>query len=264
MASTGISEFTFGFAFLFEQTQRYWANLQAAPVLPSLKQEVNDAWDARLPLQGTDFYYQFKLSDYLTRRNSKYIADGTYNSPYYRISLHRRNGSLQHRRLMSHAQNNPNTFYVIPEFNGESAFNSCFLERQIVDNSRLIPLAQCNPINDGEQHHITFQMGNPTWMQHSEAKQHDDSIPGREIESLYRASHDLWRPVNMGFAQNLFDSTAQAVRRRLAEEGEFDFSVLNLLNPPLDLGNRTRYLQRTAELLSVFYGLTLVIVGREQ
>ncbi|GIK39129.1 MAG: hypothetical protein BroJett011_29620 [Chloroflexota bacterium] len=68
----------------------------------------------------------------------------------------------------------------------------------------------------------------------------------------------------MGFAQNLFDSTAQAVRRRLAEEGEFDFSVLNLLNPPLDLGNRTRYLQRTAELLSVFYGLTLVIVGREQ
>ena len=50
--------------FLFEQTRRNWANLRVAPILPSLAQEAEDAWDARLPLTGTDFYYQFKLSDY--------------------------------------------------------------------------------------------------------------------------------------------------------------------------------------------------------
>jgi hypothetical protein len=36
MAVTGVSEFTFGFAFLFEQTTQNWANLRAAPILPSL------------------------------------------------------------------------------------------------------------------------------------------------------------------------------------------------------------------------------------
>jgi len=65
MAEIGISEFTFGYAFLFEQTQANWGGLKAAPVLPSLQQEEQEGWDARLPLNGTDSYYQFKLSDYL-------------------------------------------------------------------------------------------------------------------------------------------------------------------------------------------------------
>jgi hypothetical protein len=36
MVEIGISEFTFGYAFLYEQTQANWGNLKAAPVLPSL------------------------------------------------------------------------------------------------------------------------------------------------------------------------------------------------------------------------------------
>ena len=61
MATIGISEFTFGYAFLYEQTRKNWANLKAAPVLPSLQKEKDEGWDAHLPLQGVDFYYQFKL-----------------------------------------------------------------------------------------------------------------------------------------------------------------------------------------------------------
>src|SRR5262249_57938047 len=67
MGATGISEFTFGYAFLYEQTQRNWTNLKAVPILPSLQQEANLGWDAHLPTQAADFYYQFKLSDYLER-----------------------------------------------------------------------------------------------------------------------------------------------------------------------------------------------------
>jgi hypothetical protein len=88
MAEIGISEFTFGYAFLFEQTQANWGNLRAAPVLPSLQQEEQEGWDARLPLNGVDFYYQFKLSEYLWRGNATYIRNGMYNNPYYRIWLH--------------------------------------------------------------------------------------------------------------------------------------------------------------------------------
>jgi len=70
MAEIGISEFTFGYAFLYERTQANWGDLKAAPVLPSLQREEKEGWDARLPLNGTDFYYQFKLSEYLKRSNA--------------------------------------------------------------------------------------------------------------------------------------------------------------------------------------------------
>jgi hypothetical protein len=51
MALTGISEFTFGFAFLSEQANRNWP-LKAVPILPSLQQEADEGWDAKLPTDG--------------------------------------------------------------------------------------------------------------------------------------------------------------------------------------------------------------------
>jgi hypothetical protein len=37
--------------------------------------------------------YQFRLSEYISRRNASFIADGTYASPYYWLSLHRKDNS---------------------------------------------------------------------------------------------------------------------------------------------------------------------------
>jgi len=71
-----------------------------------------------LPWQGVDYYYQFKLSEYLSRKNAKHIKDGTYDSGYYRFGLHRRDNNRQHRRLREHCQMNPFTYYVAPEFGG--------------------------------------------------------------------------------------------------------------------------------------------------
>src|SRR5690606_37209162 len=155
MASTGISEFTFGYAFLYEQTQRHWANLKAVPVLPSLREEAELGWDARLPTSAVDYYYQFKLSDYLTRRNASFISDGTYSRPYYRISLHKRNRNRQHARLRRLCATHPNTYYVAPEFSTSTDFESAYFSSSITDHSRLIPLAHCDDLPDSEQHHIT-------------------------------------------------------------------------------------------------------------
>lgn len=38
MVALGISEFTFGYAFLYEQTQRNWQELRAVPILPKKRQ----------------------------------------------------------------------------------------------------------------------------------------------------------------------------------------------------------------------------------
>ena len=154
----------FGYAFLYEQTHANWENLTAAPILPSLQQEYEDGWDAHLPLNGTDFYYQFKLSDYLYRPYAKYIKDGTYAEAYYRLAFHKKDNNRQHQRLRLLAQTNTHTYYVAPEFNSIDNFNSAFLQHQITQQSRLIPVSQCEDIDDSNQHYITFQQGTGSWI----------------------------------------------------------------------------------------------------
>ena len=91
MIAVGISEFTFGYAFLYEQTVNNWDELKAAPILPSLYDESKGGWDAHLPLKGTDYYYQFKLTEYLFRRNALYIRRALLHE---RIAKVLKNGRL--------------------------------------------------------------------------------------------------------------------------------------------------------------------------
>jgi hypothetical protein len=261
MVAVGISEFTFGYAFLFEQTQRDWANLRAAPVLPSLKQEEEEGWDARLPLVGTDYYYQFKLSDYLFRPHARYIKDGTYTEPYHRISLHRRENNKQHQRLKALASTNPNTFYVAPEFSGLDVFNQYFLSRQISERTRLIPVNRCQAHEDGDQHYITFQTGNKNWKEHSKTVNHQESVLGKEIESEYAQSREAWKTVNQDFAEEIFVDKVATIRRSLEHERYRDTSVANLLDIAPNERTTVGYLRRSAELLSVFFGVVLIVVG---
>jgi len=261
MAVTGVSEFTFGYAFLYEQTERNWSGLKAAPVLPSLQQEADLGWDAHLPTNATDFYYQFKLSEYLSRANAKYIADGTYATPYYRVALHRRDNNLQHARLRQHCIAHPDTYYVAPEFSGLTDFNDSFLAKQITENSRLLKLVDCLDINDGEQHYITFRSGSVDWLQHSEAKRIVGSESGKDLEQIYRRSSKKWRAVDEGFAESLFEATAAQIRHQRQAELKVDVPALQLLDIGHQQRTRSGYLRRTADLLSIFYGLTLVLVG---
>jgi len=265
MAEIGISEFTFGYAFLFEQTQANWGGLRAAPVLPSLQQEALEGWDARLPLNGTDFYYQFKLSDYLSRGNATYIRDGTYNQSYYRIWLHRHNNNQQHRRLRQHCLGNPNTYYAAPQFNSIEEFNARFLARQIMANCRIIPLTLCDDISDGEQHCITFQSANPAWIFHSEPKRRDKSYTGEELGALYRESFRQWKRIDVHFTEQLLEKTREIARRVIAEEEpERAQLVRPLLDEPQVGRERRDLLLRTADILSATLGVTLVLVGSRE
>jgi len=265
MAEIGISEFTFGYAFLYEQTQANWGDLRAAPILPSLQQEEDQGWDARLPLAGTDFYYQFKLSDHLSRGNSKYLGDGTYNGPYYRFWLHKRKNNRQHQRLRQHCAANPNTYYVAPEFNSIEQFNDRFLARQVAANSRIIPLTECGDINDGEWHCVTFQRGSPDWILHSEPRRHEKSYTGEELGALYRGSVQQWHRIDIGFAERLFGKTREIARRVIAEEEpERAQLVRPLLDEAPEAPDRRHLLLRTADILSATLGVTLVLVGSVQ
>jgi hypothetical protein len=262
MAEIGISEFTFGYAFLFEQTQANWGGLRAAPILPSLQQEELAGWDARLPLNGIDFDNQFKLSDYLSRGNATYIRDGTYDGPYYRLWLHRRNNNQQHRRLRQHCIANPNTYYAAPEFNSIEEFNARFLARQITANCRIIPLTLCDDITDGDQHCITFQRADPAWIFHSEPRRRDKSYSGKELGTLYRESVGQWHSIDIHFTEQLLEKTRETARRLIVEE---EPQRAQLVRPLLDEApashERRDLLLRTADILSATLGVTLVLVG---
>jgi hypothetical protein len=262
MASVGISEFTFGYAFLYEQTQENWGNLRVAPILPNLQQEQEEGWDAHLPLNGIDFYYQFKLSDHLSRRNATFIADGTYTTAYYRLAFHRKNNNQQHQRLRDLSQANPNTYYVAPEFNTINDFNASFLARQIKDRSRMIPVEDCDDVFDGEQHYITFQPGQSGWNQHSARRYHERSFLGRDLSKLYRQSARQWKSVDKPFADELYEKTSATVKRVLEREDRF---ARQLAFPLMDFNphdeDRRSVLLRTSQILSVMFGATLVVVG---
>jgi hypothetical protein len=262
MATLGISEFTFGYAFLFEQTTFNWPSVTAAPVLPSLREENDVGWDAKLPLTGTDFYYQFKLADYLKRRNARYIRDGTYTSGYFRFALHKRDGNRQHQRLKEHAVLNPDTYYVAPEVTDAKDFNEAFLSRRLSESSRLIPLAECEEILDEEQHYITFQPNDTSWQLHSKSKKKTNSLLGRELQKLYRDSAPKWRKMDEKFARALFDRTrAQVVARVAKDEKRPLLPSRDMLDDGVANLPRQVVLLRTSRLLSAFLGVTLVLVG---
>lgn len=262
MAEIGVSEFTFGYAFLYEQTHANWGSLKAVPVLPSLQQEEEQGWDAHLPLIGTDFYYQFKLSDYLSRGNAKYIFDGTYGGPYYRFSLHRRNNNRQHQRLRQHCLSNPNTYYVAPEFNSIEEFNDKFLARQVTERCRIIPLTECQDIFDGGWHCVTFRRGDPSWILHSEPRRQERSFTGKDLEAIYSRSKTQWENIDVAFAERILEKTRDVAQRVIAES---EPNTARVFRPLIDTApterDRRHLLLRTADILSATLGVTMVLVG---
>jgi hypothetical protein len=261
LAQLGISEFTFGFAFLYEQTTSNWGSLQAAPVLPSLQKEADLGWDAKLPTLGSDYYFQFKLADRLERGNAKYIKDGTYTGHYYRIALHRRDGNHQHRRLRLHAQSHPDTYYVAPEVQNLDEFNTAFLARTLTQRSRLIPISQCLDQADDEQHYITFQEGSSGWREHSKPHFHESSYLGKDSRQLFEHSRARWRDLDVSFSEELFESVRQQAKLFEREESPDRPAPARELLESVPDHSRPALLRRTADILAAYMGLTLVLVG---
>ncbi len=261
MVSTGVSEFTFGFAFLYEQTVSNWGSLVAAPILPSLRQEATDAWDARLPLRGTDFYYQFKVSEFLQRGNAAHIKNGTYAGPYFRFWIDRRYGSRQHNRLVLHASGHPDTYYVAPEFVGLEDFNAAFLGGQMTPNSRLIALSDCRAISDDKHHCITYKEGDGGFHFHSTPERHEKSFRGREMQELFNASRGRWRAIDRRFGRDVFDSVLGSIKSSLVAEHLSPSILERPVGFQPEQAGAASLLLRASELLAAFMGASLVIVG---
>jgi len=264
MADIGISEFTFGYAFLFEQTNKNWGQLKSFPVFPNLRQEKRLGYDVKIPLtKGTAYYYQFKLSEYMQRSNSKFIRDGPYKGPYYRIKLHKLNSNMQHRLLWDLAKEEHYVYYVAPECSENRIFSDAFLNGKVSEISRLIPLENCSNYNtqDDEQHYITYEEGNSTFYQHSGISERKESIMGKTLHSHFEESRKDWKEIDVKYAQKIHDN-ARKILKKYRIDVAFSYYPENSKMTETDKVNSL--LSLLAHKLWLSLGIAMVIIGEEK
>ena len=211
------SEFSYGFAFTHEYVNRN-PGLKAAPELPSLIKEAETGHDLKLDYQGHPKYFQFKLSDYLDRRNTIHWQD--HRRPHYRFRVstrprpNRPARTDQHNQLKRLAQTVDDVFYVAPRFHSKDEFDRLFLQGMVTDCSLWAPLKDLCWVSDNEVHYMTFTRDQKETWWHSEAvrlegaftaEDHYETI--RETvtidENFFRALREKLRA-----AQNEFDLRA--------------------------------------------------------
>ncbi len=281
MVSTGLSEFTFGFGFLHEQIVRLrqqslerGIQLTGAPVFPSPQLESVSGYDAYLPTFGGDYYYQFKRSEYCSRPQAKLRANGIHNGPYYRIKLHKANYNNQHRVLRILSRTKEHTYYVAPEIDSLSRYKTAFLEGNITENSRKIPISECADICDEDQHYITFQSGNVDWVQHSVPSHHDYSILGNQIHHEYTKHQSEWKEIDDKYASDLFSKITE-IAKEIVTSTELDmilekFLVVNerfdqsSMNEKILPSKKVNNLIKASFILSYVFNATLFFVGTQK
>ena len=262
MADLGISEFTFGYAFISEQIRKRWGNVVSVPIFPSLIKERGLGYDVELPLKGKTCYYQFKTSELLKSANSKFIRDGTYTGEYYRIKLHKMFNNNQHRMLWKLSQKEKNTYYVAPECSNLKVFNDAFLNGKVTDYSRLIPLKNCNNYadSDSNQHYITYQEGNPAFYQHSEVSEKKESILGKNIGDLYNDMVKDFKTIDSQLSDEILSNVLEFSIYSIDKE-LLDYELLKNLS----VKTETTYdkLSLAANILWALHGILMVMIGEE-
>lgn len=262
MATLEVSEFTFGFTFLYEQVKANWGSLKSVPVLPSLLDEKNKGWDAHLPKYGTDVYFQFKISKYLSGNTAKYIRDGTYSTPYYRMDLHYKNGNSQHKLLRALSNASPETYYVGTEMHDESEFEAAFKAGDVVAKSRLIPLTSCSDLSDATRHSISFQAGNSSFIEHSAPNRREGSRFGGDLGTVLLGSRDRWQKIDTNFSHYVFEKLRASVIGGIDSFAPMRANGLSgLLNDGVKGWPGESLLSRASALALATVNASLVIVG---
>lgn len=152
------SEFSYGYAVTEELATQNKAKIVAAPRFPSLYEEgKTGGYDVKLPMAGKPVFLQFKLSDYLERRNAKEFRNGTMSAPYYRMHLRPSRHSDQHQLLLDLENSGESVFYIAPEFHLPAELNQHYLGKRVVVNSAAFAPSAIGPLPDPDDHYIVFE-----------------------------------------------------------------------------------------------------------
>jgi hypothetical protein len=136
----------------------------------------------------------------------------------------------------------------------------------------LIRIADCSDFSDDEQHYITFQKGVIGWHDHSETKSHEESYSGKDLEKLYSKNMEKKKRIDKPFIDDLFLQARKAAKSIIEDEKEEESrgfkKIEEKIFPILDYDpssfEEKDVFAKTSNLLSVIFGVTLVIVGIDE
>lgn len=151
------SEFTYGFSLINELSKTL--SCTAVPIFPSLQEEAEVGYDAKLlSKKGKFLYLQFKLSNCMKARSAReYKVFGhSLSLPYYRFEIMSERISRQHSLLVSLEDEQPLTFYAAPAFYLNHEINTYWNSNSVTRNSVFVKPSSIGNLTDLSPHRICF------------------------------------------------------------------------------------------------------------
>jgi hypothetical protein len=214
------SEFSFGFALTHELVNRWNAQIEVAPVFPTLFQEGQQGGGYDVQLQpGYPLFLQFKMSEYMVRSTAAQWQ--LFGEPYYRFWMHALRHSEQHDLLLALDVDPNAAYYVAPAIHRTEDLNGAFLAENIIGHSIFIRPRDIGPLPDLDYHAIAFHVGQGLAYRCSEPRKLGVPAMGASfVEELQRlrADHSPIEPTELKFEE--FVATLE---RRVASRAELSF-----------------------------------------
>lgn len=152
-----ISEFSYGFALTRELVNTFDLEQAGAPEFATQYAEgkAGGGWDLKLP--ALPVYLQFKRSHRMVSRRAKESALFA-TLPFFRMYLHPRDESDQHKLLIDLENLGNIVLYAAPGFSKSSELNEAYSGDRMADSSLFLKPSVIGPLQDDDQHWVAFQM----------------------------------------------------------------------------------------------------------
>lgn len=162
----GFTEFTYAFALMEELANRPGRKPRTLPIIPSLQAEgrVGGGYDLKLNDygRGGPVFIQFKVSDYMKRRNA--MGWSCFDEPFYRFKIWSRMRSNQHQPLLDlEKKHHGRVWYVAPAFHQEQDLSDYYATRSIRSNSIWVRPSAIGSFADTADHYISHIYGGPAF-----------------------------------------------------------------------------------------------------
>ena len=164
----GYSEFSFGYAFTENLIRWSSGAPTSAPHFPNLVDEGSRGYDVRIDRGGCPLFLQYKIPQKLTRSTAveirKFGLPGI-RTPFFRMSLMKRDSSEQHRLLVDLESDWPGAvFYAAPSMWDEAEFNQAYVSVEVHRRSVLFSPLEIGYLTDSQQHSVAYRPGlNSAW-----------------------------------------------------------------------------------------------------
>jgi len=273
----GFSERIFEFAFNAEFAAAHAAVLAACPTLPSLQEEKTKGYDVEFELnrRGGGTYSLFLQHKVARCVSAKAVSNAHFfafdKGPYFAFRL----DIDQYNLIHAMANKGHSIYFCAPRFTSRRAIDDAYMHHCVCKESIWIDVKKASALTDSKAHTIIYTPGGTKAALFSEEPQALASLN----PSAYQPSGDFYsKGFDVNEARKLYTDVFDAVqewwpsgrrrpRHQDASEAELK-SVAPPAEPPTpgerldDNASRTTLIERTADLLRVWYGVTWLIIAK--